>query len=294
MNLNLKILIFLISLFIILNFEIGFTQTNTISTTPPVSLPSLQEKEPGKLINQIYNFILAISGFLAFVIIVYAGISRILAAGNTSKITEANQRIQDAFMGILLLLGAYIILRLINPNLVNLKLPELEKIKVKSDAYTSTDVSGGVGLSEDEARKILNINGIDILNNDRTFLQGIKQGTLDELIRMKKECDTWVSKYYPNYKMHNKNECYILVTGGTENIKHNPGVCSHANGYKIDIAPNSMLDKFITETYCMKTNNGCVNYDKRSDGALIYKSPTGSTYAREGNHWDIQITSQCP
>ncbi|MCX7589849.1 MAG: pilin [Patescibacteria group bacterium] len=281
------------------------SQTNVVNSG--TKIPSLKEKEPGKLINQFYEFLLIISGFLAFATIVYGGIQRILNANNPSKISDANERIKSAFLGILLLFGAYILLRLVNPNLVNLKLPELEEIKVEQEKVSAntqaTNVEAGKNtatgkagrsLSDTEARTILKNNGIDSkLTN--TTLEGIKEGTINELIRMKKECDEWLKKWYPN---ESQNGCYVYVTGGTENIGvHNPGACSHANGYKIDIAVNSRLDEFIKKTYCFEEGNDCTYYDIRvGDNALMYKSPTGSFYARETNppHWDIQITSQCP
>ncbi|MET8895566.1 hypothetical protein [Streptomyces albogriseolus] len=72
--------------------------------------------------------------------------------------------------------------------------------------------------------------------------------------------------------------CAVRVTGGTE-VGHASGTYSHHNGYKVDIALNSCVNKYIA---------GRFRYlGKRGDGALQYRSPGGNTYAREGNHWDI-------
>lgn len=302
---NFKIIgILIIGFILFFNFNLTLSQTNTVSTT--VSLPTLGEKEPGKLINQFYDFLLIISGLLAFAVIVYGGIERILAAGNPSKISDSNEWIKSAIIGLLLLFGAYIILKLINPNLVNLKLPELQGIKVEKPEYMKLEEGGavtggvegigGVGLSDAEARQLLTNAGIGVKSTNTT-LEGIKQGVIDELIRMKKECDGWLAKYYPN---ESKNGCKILVTGGTE-AGHASGNCSHANGYKADIDDDMpLVNEFIIKNYCKTINQNGQNictyyYIREEDKALMYKSPTsGATYAKESNHWDIQITSQCP
>ncbi|MEV0388598.1 hypothetical protein [Nonomuraea sp. NPDC050643] len=72
--------------------------------------------------------------------------------------------------------------------------------------------------------------------------------------------------------------CPIMVTGGTER-GHAPGHFSHGNGYKLDISHNACIDRHIMK-----------NHDKagvRSDGAALYKSPSGTTFADESDHWDI-------
>jgi hypothetical protein len=262
------------------------------------TLPNLKVEEPGALINQFYNFFLIISGLLAFGTIVYGGVQRILGAGNPSKISDANEWIKNALIGLLLLFGAYIILNIINPRLVQLKLPELEE--VKSDVGGGGGVSsgaggssrGGVALSDAEARNKLASAGIGSKTTNTT-LEGMKQATVDELIRMKNECDAWMKKYYPN---ENKGQCNVFITGGTENGPHsNKGTCNHGNGYKADFGLNSRLNEFIEKTYCCKRGNKCTYCDVRmGDGALMYYSPTGAVYAKESNHWDFQATFACP
>lgn len=290
---NLKIFgifgILIIGFILFLNFNLTLSQTNTVSTT--ASLPAFNEKEPGKIINQFYDFFLIISGLLAFAVIVYGGIKRILAAGNTSKISDANEWIKNAAIGLLLLFGAYIILKLINPNLVNLKLPELQGVVVEKPGYMLAPTTGG--LSHEEAKGILNEFKIGVKSTNTT-LEGIKKEVLNELIIIKNECDEWFKKYYPNEFYKSNNGCYVFVTGGTESGYHSTkGFCTHENGYKVDIALWGRLDEFIEKNYCKKIDsnnpNKCIYYEKREDGALLYKSPTGAIYAKEENHWDIQI-----
>lgn len=67
--------------------------------------------------------------------------------------------------------------------------------------------------------------------------------------------------------------CAITVTGGTE-TGHASGTYSHANGYKVDISPNSCVNGYIKRNF-------------RYIGGSKYKSSAGNIYYNEGNHWDI-------
>ncbi|WP_203597255.1 hypothetical protein [Actinomadura bangladeshensis] len=71
--------------------------------------------------------------------------------------------------------------------------------------------------------------------------------------------------------------CKITITGGTER-GHAPGTYSHANGYKLDIAPGRCVDAAIKRYPSAGT---------RGDGARLYRSPDGTVFAREKDHWDI-------
>ncbi|MEU4509058.1 hypothetical protein AB0G05_06155 [Nonomuraea wenchangensis] len=94
-----------------------------------------------------------------------------------------------------------------------------------------------------------------------TSLDKVRTGTVAQIIQLKQE-----------------SHCPILVTGGTED-GHAPGRYSHGNGYKLDIGHNSCIDRYITKNY---QRSGV-----RGDGSRLYRSPSGTTYADESDHWDI-------
>jgi len=277
--------------------------TNVVSPTNTFEIP--RKENPAEFIRQIYIFLLSISGLLAFFAIIFGGVQRVIYAGNPEKIKDADEWIKSALWGLLLLFGAWVLLNTINPNLVKLELPRLQPAKVEEGTKSEgggAGVGGGGGggvagpsLSESDARSRLLANGITVnAQPPQTSLNGIKQATIDEVIRMKKECDAWMKKYYPN---ENDGVCNVVVTGGTENGPHAAGRCSHGNGYKIDLRLSTRLNEFIEKTYCCKNprTNQCGVCDVRVvDGALIYKSPNGVIYAKEGNHWDVQINFACP
>ena len=92
----------------------------------PVDNPSTN---PAGIIANFYEFALAIGGLLAFGAIIFGAIKWTVSAGNPSQIGDAKQWITDALLGLLLLVGAYLILNVINPDLTDLRLPNLEQIE---------------------------------------------------------------------------------------------------------------------------------------------------------------------
>ncbi|MBI4122106.1 MAG: hypothetical protein HY461_02135 [Parcubacteria group bacterium] len=67
-----------------------------------------------------YNFSIAAGILIATVLIMIGGIIWVTSAGNPGRIETAKSYIIDSIVGVILLFGAVVILRLINPALVNL------------------------------------------------------------------------------------------------------------------------------------------------------------------------------
>lgn len=78
-----------------------------------------------KLIAWFYYFIVTISGISAFVMLVWGGFLWLTSAGNPTKISNAKDQITSAFLGLIIILASYLILKVINPELTTLKLPTL-------------------------------------------------------------------------------------------------------------------------------------------------------------------------
>lgn len=109
-----------------------------ISTNIPGPAPA---GNPCGFVVNFYIFSLWISGVLAFGAIVYGGVKYTLAAGNPSAQNEGKEWIKGALLGLLLLVGAYIVLNTINPDLVKLGgncLPTLEAGSAPPPAATNT------------------------------------------------------------------------------------------------------------------------------------------------------------
>jgi hypothetical protein len=80
-----------------------------------------------QLVAFVYAFALWIVGLAVFVQITAAGVQWLVAAGNPGQISAAKSKMTNALFGLVLLLGSYVILNTINPDLVNtaFQLPKL-------------------------------------------------------------------------------------------------------------------------------------------------------------------------
>lgn len=74
-----------------------------------------------ELIIYLYDFGIAIGGFLAFVIIVKSGINLMNSQGNPSALSEAKKRIINSLIGLVVLLCSYILLTTINPDIIKIQ-----------------------------------------------------------------------------------------------------------------------------------------------------------------------------
>ena len=141
---NLIIKIFFITGFVVLVLSIESTALTAEAEGYPISVkfPGVEETTftgPANYIVALYRFGLIAVGLTAMAMIVFGAIQRIASAGNPSKIQDANDRITSAIWGMVLLLGAYLILYTINPRLVSLRNPTagvLDPSEIKSPILT--------------------------------------------------------------------------------------------------------------------------------------------------------------
>jgi len=138
---------------------------------------------------------------------------------------------------------------------------------------------GGSGvISDAEARAFLAQHGILVT---ASTLQGVRQTTLDEAVRLKDGCDAWASD-------QGRAACAVVVTGGTSD-EHAEGTCSHANGYKLDFrsTEGSSLNDYIAANFQSVAPRG------GSNGGPQWINPTsGGDYVKESKrpvHWDMVV-----
>jgi len=104
---------------------------NKAATTLEYALPGGEKnvETPGQYVNSLFTFGLTAAGILAVGVIVWGGFVYMTAAGNQGRISEAKDYIAGALLGLVLLLASFLILKTIDPQLVNLEIniPEIEK-----------------------------------------------------------------------------------------------------------------------------------------------------------------------
>ena len=203
---------------------------------------------------------IAIAGGLAVIMIIFGGIKYMSTDAFGGK-NEAKNIIENAIWGLILAMSAWLILSTVNPNLVNfnLKIP-VQKISEKPPVSGGSFGPDDLSLTQQQATSAFRSAGIGIASGIN--LAGIRQGTVDEVIRLKFPCN-----------------CAITVTSATGGEHVETGTCTHINGYKVDLRLNDILNSYIDKNFQR-------NPDRR-DGARVYTSPTGGVYAKESDHWDI-------
>jgi len=98
-----------------------------ISVGLPGAPRGTEIKSPSQYIEILFKTGLGIAGVLGLVFLLYAAVLYSISAstGNLQKQSEAKERIFSVFLGLGLLLLSYLILYTINPDLVKLKMPEM-------------------------------------------------------------------------------------------------------------------------------------------------------------------------
>jgi len=76
-------------------------------------------KTPMGLISVLIWWAFRLAGILAFIMIVYAGFQYLVSGGNTAQQKDAQERIMNAIIGLVLLFAFYIILHTINPDILS-------------------------------------------------------------------------------------------------------------------------------------------------------------------------------
>jgi hypothetical protein len=90
---------------------------------PNSAAPSANSTLP-EYVKYIFDFAIAISGILALVVIVLAGIQYLSSSGMPNKITEAKEKIESAIFGLIILFCSWMLLNTINPAFLKFVTPK--------------------------------------------------------------------------------------------------------------------------------------------------------------------------
>lgn len=122
---------FVILLILLTLFTAGFSLAKNLETDYPEVggfRPKTTETYLPYYVNYIFNFIIAISGIIALTVIIINGLNYISSADKPEKLKEAQKNMSAALIGLGLLISSWLILYFINPALINIDLPGLEKL----------------------------------------------------------------------------------------------------------------------------------------------------------------------
>lgn len=117
--------IFLYTIYNIPNTSMAVAQVQLETGLPNVPRQLPAENTLPTYIKYLFIFGLSSISILALAYMIMGGVMYILAAGNSSLVAEAKDTIFQALLGLAVLLVSYLLLRTINPDLVNLRNPDL-------------------------------------------------------------------------------------------------------------------------------------------------------------------------
>jgi hypothetical protein len=135
--------LFLIGFLVLSIFSPLYAHAVAISVSSAIPGTNATSSGPGAYIANFYQLALLAGGIIAFGAIVYGGVLYAVSAGNASKQTEGKEWITSALLGLLLLAGAWLILYTINPNLVNLSLPNLTPLQTAGGSSPQDSAASG-------------------------------------------------------------------------------------------------------------------------------------------------------
>ncbi|MEK7583192.1 MAG: hypothetical protein AAB483_02210 [Patescibacteria group bacterium] len=154
-------------------------------------LPSFEETENiGQFIKSLYNLGIGFVGLAVFIQFFRAGLSYLFAAGNAGETTKAREMMQNAVLGAILLLSSYLILNVINPDLVKTDVFDLNAIKEKMGPVPSPGELSGDPI-DDGAQVVEQLKTQKNIEIEGGFsLSGMSSGTVRDLQRIAQVCKT--------------------------------------------------------------------------------------------------------
>jgi len=185
-----KILIIVVLFNLILSFGLAFAQDSTLeggdypdfgdeAPNPPSSVNTYLPR----YIRYIYYTAIICGGLITLITIIYGGFRFLTSAGNPAATTDARNQIASGFLGLILILGSYILLNEINPDLITLQLPDINVAREGIILYNKQcgelgniadlDIPELAELDEDIRWKAMNSSGSTDLDEDSSNQVGI-------------------------------------------------------------------------------------------------------------------------
>lgn len=245
-----------------------------------------QESATGSLpsyIQAVLNATMMIIVISAVFMISVGGFLYLTSAGNTSRAGQAKGIITDAIFGLILALVAYLVLYIINPDLLTLRINSLSPSSIPASssptgvAVPTKSTSSGETYTHADATAALSAKGImvtssgscsDPTNKACTSLEGIPKNTIDNVLALKE-----------------KSGCSFNVTGGTET-----GHKSHGSGKPIvDVSEAPCLENIFRN---QKSNLGSqYNISAICADSSSRDAAYNCSYVEPAPHFHIQFSS---
>lgn len=284
----------------------GTTQACQVRNSQGVLVPA-ECTDLTRYLPNAFNLAIGIAVALAFIAITIGGVMYATSDALSNK-SAGKEAIENALWGLLLVIGAYLILQTINPKILDFSLT-IDQFTTTNNGGTGTGGTGGGGgvtfsapcctynpttrvlngytltaaQQQDNIRVIeyLHTNGVEVNNGacstgavtGCTNVTGLPASAQARLIAMKNACNSAFAG------------CFVEVTGGTEG-----GHASHGpNLPVVDISPNASINAYFAKTNPQaKTPVNGTQVNIPGGGTATYET-TGANGRATGNHWHIRF-----
>jgi hypothetical protein len=129
---------------------------NPLTFEPQVGIPGVYEKGTtytltkndtsyiAEMIKGFYNYGIGIAGLLATIMLMAGGLIWLTSAGSSEKITQAKNLMSGSVIGLVILFGSWMLLRTINPALVDFRIRDIKGISTISDILICSENKGPI------------------------------------------------------------------------------------------------------------------------------------------------------
>lgn len=284
----------------VISLGVGVFVAYAQSYTPIAPLPGTFTGAEGSettnmalYLSGLIKLLIALGAALAVLFAIIGGTQYVAASINPSAKADALGKVQNALIGLAIILTSYLLLNSINPNLVHVdfKLPVISTRPPASDGVAPIPISTATFREEAATRAVLANNSKIIINKSActsvgqencTSVQNLNGRAISGLRALdEKTCSRRNALGGRSY------DCNVIVTGGTEYWLHR----THGDGTvetstKVDLRKgdtNGIVDNYVKRNGVIpETPCGLRNAPKyQPDG------PTGGTYVDEGDHWHV-------
>lgn len=223
-------------------------------------------------IESVFKLALGAATVLAVLIIVIGGFTYMTSDSISGK-KSGIEMLNNAVIGLLIALGAWLILNEINPKLLNFDL-----ILPAVDVPAGPPSSAGREFGDDsQARSSLTASGVTV---NKGNCQTVGQTNCTSLYQLPLSTVNSL-KQLPSRCGGDGSRCVIIITGGTEHWLHK----THGPGKPIvDLSPTASLNRYITGSTA-KPDWTC-HQEKTVDG-VKYSWESSSCSGASGDHWHV-------
>lgn len=257
------------------------SSTGGLKYTLLEKIPGLASTDGSNLpvyVKAIYSTALAIVVLSALFMLSVGGFMYLTSAGNTSAMGTAKEVIFDSIIGLIIALSAWLLLNVINPDLVNVTISGLSATPTLPGAPAPvTPVPATGQYSNADAVAALQATGISVTSSGNcsnqnnascTSLEGIPQSTIANIVNLK-----------------TISGCSFNVTGGTE-----VGHASHGSGKPIvDVSEAPCLKAFFQTSKGQGTLTSSARITAICATAANQSVAFNCTYQEPAAHFHLQF-----